>query len=73
MLALEKEVIIMNKKRRIHDGIVGAVITFGVLLGYYGNPLWLLVPGLLAIALLQSRFAVFCPLYYSLDRLGIAE
>ncbi len=52
----------MNKKRRIHDGIVGAVITFGVLLGYYGNPLWLLVPGLLAIALLQSRFAVFLSL-----------
>ncbi len=35
----------MNKKRRNHDGIVGAAITAGVLLEYYGNPLWLLVSG----------------------------
>jgi hypothetical protein len=73
LLPLEEDVIIMNKKRRIHDGIVGAVITAGVLLGYYGNPLWLLVPGLLGITLLQIAFTGFCPLYYSLDRLGIAE
>jgi hypothetical protein len=73
LLPLEEEVIIMNKKRRIHDGIVGGVITAGVLLGYYGNPLWLLVPGVLGIALLQSGFTGFCPLYYILDRVGIAE
>ncbi len=63
----------MNKKRRIHEGIVGTVITAGVLLGYYENPLWLLVPGLLGITLLQIAFTGFCPLYDSLDRLGIAE
>ncbi|MFQ5539059.1 MAG: DUF2892 domain-containing protein [Candidatus Binatia bacterium] len=73
MLTLEEEVIILNKKRRIHDGIVGAIITAGVLLGYYGSPLWLLVPGLLGITLLQSGCTGFCPLYYTLERIGIAE
>ena len=63
----------MNKKRRIHDGIVGAVITSGVLLGYDGTLLWLLVPGLLGITYLQSAFTGFCPLYYTLDRFGIEE
>ncbi len=63
----------MNKKRRIHDGIVGTIIAAGVMLEFYGNPLWLLVSGLLGITLLQSGFIGFCPLYYSLDRLGIAE
>jgi hypothetical protein len=42
----------MNQKRRIHDGIVGAVITAGVALGYYVHPLWLLVPGLIGATLL---------------------
>lgn len=59
----------MNEKRRIHDGIVGAVITAGVLLGYLADPLWLWVPGLLGVTLLQSGFTGFCPLYYALDRI----
>lgn len=61
----------MNKKRRIHDGIAGAVITAGVLLGYYVSPLWLLVPGVLGVTLVQSAFTGFCPVYYTLDRVGI--
>ncbi len=58
----------MNK-RRIHDGIAGALITLGVVLGFYLNPIWLLVPGLLGVTLLQSAFTGFCPVYYALDRL----
>lgn len=61
----------MNTKRRIHDGIVGAVISAGVVLGYFANPLWLWVPGLLGLALLQSAFTGFCPLYYTLDKMRI--
>lgn len=60
----------MNKKRRIHDGIVGAVVAVGVLLGYYVHPGWLWVPGILGLALVQSGFTGFCPLYYTLDKLG---
>ncbi len=63
----------MYPKRRIHDGIAGAVITAGVLLVYYVSPLRLLVPGLLGVTLLQSAFTGFCPVYYMLDRMGVAE
>ena len=58
----------MNK-RRIHDGIAGALITLGVVLGFYLNSIWLLLPGLLGVTLLQSAFTGFCPVYYALDRL----
>ena len=59
----------MNKKRRVHDGIVGAVITLGVLLGYFLNPLWLLLPGVIGVVLIQSAFTGFCPVYCTLDHL----
>lgn len=55
-------------KRRIHDGIAGALITAGVGLGVYAHPLWLVLPGVLGITLLQSGFTGFCPVYYVLDR-----
>ncbi|MBA2485431.1 MAG: DUF2892 domain-containing protein [Nitrospira sp.] len=55
-------------KRQIHDGIVGAVITVGVALGYTLHPAWLLMPGLTGITLIQSAFSGFCPVYFVLDR-----
>lgn len=60
-------------KRRIHDSIAGALITAGVGLGYTVHPLWLLVPGLLGVTLLQSGFTGFCPVYYVLDRVCPAD
>lgn len=54
--------------RRIHDGIVGLVIFVFVALGYYGNPLWLLVPAVLGLVLIQSAFSGFCPLYFILNK-----
>jgi hypothetical protein len=63
----------MDQRRRIHDGIVGAVITVGVALGYWVAPAWLLVPGIVGVLMVQSLFTGFCPVYYTLDRLGIAE
>ena len=59
----------MNQKRRLHDGIVGGVVTAGVALGYYVDPLWLLVPGVLGVTLIQSGLTGFCPLYFTLDRI----
>ena len=59
----------MNRKRRIHDGIVGALITLGVLLGFYLHPAWLLLPGILGVTLVQSAFTGFCPVYYTLDKI----
>ncbi|WNM56410.1 YgaP family membrane protein [Candidatus Nitrospira allomarina] len=59
----------MKRKRQLHDGIAGALITAGVALGYYVNPLWLLLPGILGVTLLlQSGFTGFCPVYFILDR-----
>lgn len=63
----------MQSKRRIHDGIVGAVIAVGVALGYWVAPVWLLVPGIVGLLMVQSLFTGFCPVYYTLDRLGVAE
>ncbi|MGH7165335.1 MAG: YgaP family membrane protein [Nitrospiraceae bacterium] len=60
----------MNQERRIHDGIVGAVVTAGVVLGYSVDPLWLLVPAVLGVTLIQSGLTGFCPLYYLLDKIG---
>ena len=58
----------MNK-RRVHDGIAGAVIAVGTALGHYVDPMWLLVPGILGLTLLQSAFTGFCPVYYTLDKI----
>lgn len=63
----------MNTKRRIHDGIVGAVITAGVGLGYWADPLWLLLPGVIGVTLIQSAFTGFCPVYFILERSITAE
>jgi len=58
----------MNTKRKIHDGIVGGLITVGVWFGYSSDPMWLWLPGILGAALLQSGVTGFCPLYFILDR-----
>ena len=63
----------MNKKRQIHDGIVGAIITAGVALGYWVSPMWLILPGVIGLTLIQSAFTGFCPVYYTLDRLNVSE
>lgn len=44
------------------------VVTAGVALGYYVNPLWLLVPGVIGATLIQSGVTGFCPVYFILDR-----
>lgn len=55
-------------KRRIHDGIVGILVTLGVVLGFYVNPIWLLLPGIIGVALIQSAATGFCPVYFILDK-----
>jgi len=55
--------------RKIHDGIVGVVIFLCVALGYYLDPLWLIIPAVLGLVLIQSAFSGFCPLYYTLDKI----
>ena len=63
----------MNIKRRTHDGIAGAIISTGAVLGYYADPMWLWLPVIIGLTLVQSAFTGFCPVYYALDKIGIAD
>ena len=59
----------MNRKRRMHDAIVGVVITAGVALGHYVSAHWLILPAVIGVTLVQSGLTGFCPVYFALDRL----
>lgn len=61
----------MEARRRVHDGIVGIVVTAGTALGYWVAPAWLLLPGIVGVLLIQSWVTGFCPVYWTLDRLGM--
>lgn len=63
----------MNQKRRIHDAIVGMVVTAGVALGHYVNADWLILPAVIGVTLIQSGITGFCPVYFILDRLLPSE
>ncbi len=56
-----------------HDLIVGGAITLGVLLGYVFSSAWFLLSGLIGVALIQSAFTGFCPVYYAMDQLEKKE
>jgi hypothetical protein len=61
----------MNRTRNIHDGIVGVVITLGVLLGFQSNPTWFWLPGIIGALMIQSAFTGFCPVYFLLGKCGL--
>lgn len=60
-------------QRQIHDGIVGVLVTAGTALAYWVNPMWWILPGAVGLLLIQSAFSGFCPVYYTLERLGIGQ
>ena len=59
----------MGENTRMHDGIAGALILIGTLLGYYAHPAWLLLSGGVGALMLQSAFSGFCPVYFTLGKL----
>jgi uncharacterized membrane protein len=59
----------MYSKRRVHDAIVGVLVTVGVALGHYVSPHWFLLPAVIGVTLIQSGVTGFCPVYFALDRL----
>ena len=63
----------MQQKRRLHDAIVGLLVTIGVALGHYVSAHWLLLPAAIGLTLLQSGVTGFCPVYFALDRLVPAQ
>jgi hypothetical protein len=63
----------MKNTRKFHDGIVGAVIVIGVALGFYANPSWFWLPGIIGALMIQSAFTGFCPVYFLLAKCGLGE
>jgi hypothetical protein len=59
----------MGENTRMHDGIAGALVLLGTLLGYFINPYWLLLPGVIGALMVQSAFSGFCPVYFTLGKL----
>src|ERR1041385_4453134 len=53
----------MTLKTRVHDGIVGALILTGALLGLTQGAPWLYATGALAGLMISSSFTGFCPVY----------
>lgn len=62
-----------GKARKLHDGIAGALITAGVLLGFNMDVNWFWLSGVIGILMLQSAFTGFCPVYFVLAKMGISE
>ena len=63
----------MTLKTRIHDGLVGALVLAGVLLGLLLSPTWLYATAALAALMISSAFTGFCPVYFVLDRVMAEE
>ena len=59
----------MKAKVQIHDGIVGAVILGGVLLGMKVDAAWYYLPGIIGALMIQSAFTGFCPVYFVLNKI----
>ena len=62
---------VSDKTRKIHDGIAGAVIVAGVLLGFNVAPAWFWLSGVIGIAMVISAFTGFCPVYFILGKCGM--
>lgn len=56
------------KKRRMHDGIVGAVILLSIALGHYAGHIFFWIPVIVASLMVVSAFTGFCPIYCILDK-----
>jgi hypothetical protein len=54
---------------RVHDGIVGAIILLGVVLGMVANPVWLWLSGATSAIMFSSAFTGFCPLHFVLVKI----
>ena len=62
-----------QKTRRIHDGIAGALITAGVVLGFSSHQNWFWLSGAIGALMIQSAFTGFCPVYFLLGKCGLKD
>lgn len=61
------------KKRRIHDGIVGAAILISIILGHYFGHVFFWIPVIISVLMVFSAFTGFCPVYFTLDKICKSE
>ena len=59
----------MQKRIKVHDGIVGAILLAGVVLGAKVDIRWLYLPGVVSALMVSSAFTGFCPVYFVLNKL----
>jgi hypothetical protein len=54
---------------RLHDGIVGAIILAGVVVGATVHPAGFWLAGVTSVAMIQSAFTGFCPMHFLLGKI----
>jgi len=59
----------MQRTTKVHDGIVGAILLAGVVLGAKADIRWLYLPGIVSVLMISSAFTGFCPVYFVLNKL----
>lgn len=60
---------LMTQKVKLHDGIIGALITTSVALAWYVDPRWMWLAGLTALIMISSAFTGFCPVHWAISKL----
>jgi DUF2892 family protein len=51
----------------------GAMVILGIALGYFVNPYWLILSGVMGVNLVQAAFTNVCPLAIVLKKLGFSS
>jgi hypothetical protein len=60
---------LMTQKVKLHDGIIGALITTSVALAWFVDPRWMWLAGLTAVIMISSAFTGFCPVHWAISKL----
>jgi phosphate/sulfate permease len=63
----------MQRMIKTHDGIVGAIILFSVIMAFKVNPDWLYLAGAISALMVLSAFTGFCPVYFLLKKMNAGE
>ncbi len=58
----------MTKKIKIHDGIIGALLSVTALLAFTVDPRFLWLTAATGLIMVQSSFTGFCPVHYLVNK-----
>lgn len=59
----------MTQKIKIHDGIVGALLLFSVVMAWKVDPRWIALAGLTSLIMISSAFTGFCPVHFLVGKI----